>query len=204
MRSVLPIHFLDVDQTKVRLVHERRGLEAVARTLAGHMSAARFDGAPAPRAESDASAPRRRHRATPAAGRNIGKRHGNARILSHFRASGLCERVRIESSQACGTAHSCSGCLTDEVRGVVDAPDSLVGLRQRLRQTGRVRSGLPSVKCVAMIGRVLPRLGPVVESFDQVHRIRAFAAAAVVHAGTRNRRIQSSFLAPPIALRMLE
>lgn len=36
MRAVLPIHLLDVDQSKVRLVDERGGLERVPRAFASH------------------------------------------------------------------------------------------------------------------------------------------------------------------------
>jgi hypothetical protein len=36
MRPVLPVHPPDVDQAQIRLVHERRGLEAVPGALPGH------------------------------------------------------------------------------------------------------------------------------------------------------------------------
>jgi hypothetical protein len=36
VRPVLPVHVLRVNQPKIRLVHQRRGLKAVARPLASH------------------------------------------------------------------------------------------------------------------------------------------------------------------------
>jgi hypothetical protein len=87
MRTVLPIQFLDVDQTKVRLVDERRGLEAVPGTLAGHVALRNsmeflfHQRKQSCQRRFVASSPRQQQT------RDVGKRSSNVRILRRF--SGL-------------------------------------------------------------------------------------------------------------------
>jgi hypothetical protein len=103
MRTVLPIHFLDVDQTKVRLVHQRRGLKAVAGTLAGHMALRNpMELLLHQRNQTRqrcvvASTPRQQET------RDVVNRCGNPRILRRFGLSSVDEasQKRVARSQPC-------------------------------------------------------------------------------------------------------